>query len=169
MAERAEMSLLLGKRLAAQQAAARIDQVLRTDQEIAAQGGQSIQPRNRHRSSLREKLTRFSLATLRRSVANLLTRSPIRWAAATTGLRMTDLRRLPDVVGRVRRPANAGKRLAAVVVRGGITGEATARPPVKQRSPIGAPTADRGQALEEAACRRRTTRRLSVQRWSCPD
>ena len=88
--------------------------------------------------------------------------------AATTALRITDLRRSPGVVGRVRGPANLGKRLAAVIVRGGVAGETTPRPPVQNGASIGAEAADRGQALEETPWRRRAAR-LCAQLSPCPD
>src|SRR5213080_635939 len=45
---------------------------------------------------------------------------------------ITDLRRPPDVVGRVGRPAHPGKRLAAVVVRATLAGKTMRIPPVQQ-------------------------------------
>ncbi len=78
--------------------------------------------------------------------------------AATTALRITALLRSPDVIGRVRRPANSGKRLAAVIVGGGFAGETTSRPPVQNGASIGAEAAGRSQALEEASRRRRAAR-----------
>src|SRR5208337_561473 len=63
---------------------------------------------------------------------------------------ITDLRRPPDVVGRVGRPAHAGKRLAAVVVRGSVTRKTMRVPPVHQAAAVRVPATDRVQPLQEA-------------------
>src|SRR5208337_2825028 len=62
---------------------------------------------------------------------------------------ITDLRRPPDVVGRVGRPADPGKRFAAVVVRGSLTGKTMRVPPVQQAAAVRVPAADRVQPLQE--------------------
>ena len=61
-----------------------------------------------------------------------------------------DLRRPPDVVGRVGRPAHSGRRLAAVVVRAAAPGETMRVPPVQQATTVGVPATDRVQPLQEA-------------------
>src|SRR5260370_14224485 len=80
-----------------------------------------------------------------------------------TALRIARLRWSPDVVGRVRRPTNAGKRLAAIVVGSAAAGETMPRPPAQQAAAIGVPATDRSQALEEAVLGRLTARRLRAQ------
>src|SRR5438046_1266784 len=75
-------------------------------------------------------------------------------------LGITDLRRPPDVVGRVGRPADPGKWLAAVVVGGTAAGKTMGGPPVQQAAAVGVPAAYRVEPLQEALLGRLTTRRL---------
>src|SRR4051794_11124191 len=55
----------------------------------------------------------------------------------------------PDVVGRVRRPAHPGGRLAAVVVRAAAAGQAVRVPPVQQAAAVRVPAAGGAQSPEE--------------------
>src|SRR5436305_1826597 len=67
----------------------------------------------------------------------------------------------PDVVGRVRRPADRGKWLAAVVVRSAAAGETMLRPPVQQTAAVGEPAAGRAW---RARSRKRRERRSTGRR-----
>src|SRR6266478_5200725 len=77
-----------------------------------------------------------------------------------TDLRITDLRRTPDIVGRVRRAANLWKRFAAIVVRGTPAGGTMGGPPVEQAPAVGVPAAGRTQPFKEAVLRRITIHML---------
>src|SRR4051794_40384830 len=62
---------------------------------------------------------------------------------------MTELRRPPDVVGRVGRPAHSGRRLATIVVWTAAAGETMRVPPMQQAPAVRVPATDRVQPLEE--------------------
>src|SRR5205807_2165304 len=57
--------------------------------------------------------------------------------------------RPPDVRGWIGRPADPGKRLAAVIVRATTAGETIRVPPVQQAAAVRVPATDRVQSLEE--------------------
>src|SRR6266849_6189874 len=65
---------------------------------------------------------------------------------ATVAWGTTRLRRAPDVVGRIGRPAHPGQRLAAVVVGAAAVGKTTRVPPVQQAATVGIPAAGRARA-----------------------
>src|SRR5271157_5962255 len=67
----------------------------------------------------------------------------------TTARGIDDLRRPPDVVGRVGRPAHPGERLAAVVVRGTLAGKTMRIPPVQQAAAVRVPASCRLQPMRE--------------------
>ena len=76
-----------------------------------------------------------------------------------------DLRWPPNIVGRVRRPAHPGRRLAAVVVRAAAPGEAMRVPPMPQATTVRVPTTGRMHSLEEVLRAWLTTPGISTQ---CP-
>jgi hypothetical protein len=88
--------------------------------------------------------------------AESLMRSPV--CRQATVLRMTDHRRSPDVIGRVRGPADPGKWLPAIVIGGTLAGKTTPRPPVHQPTAVRTPAADGGEPCEEVIPRWRATR-----------
>src|SRR5262245_9043953 len=72
--------------------------------------------------------------------------------------------RSPDVVGRIRGPADRRKWLAAVVVRSTAAGETMLRPPAQQTAAVGEPAAGRGQRARSRKRRQSGRGRLRT-RW----
>src|SRR5208283_670134 len=89
---------------------------------------------------------------------------------------MTALRRSPDEVSGVGRPADTRQFLAAIIVRGTTTRNTTWIPPVQEAAAVGVPAADGPQALEERVVGRLWARGLRKQSRAadqcdnqCPD
>src|SRR5262249_39316668 len=97
----------------------------------------------------------LAAGTDRRSLETALLRPPpplMAWPAFGLGVppRTTVHRDHPQVIGWIGGPADAGERLAAVVVGSTAAGEAVPGPPVQQPAAIGIPTARWDHALKEA-------------------
>jgi hypothetical protein len=82
----------------------------------------------------------------RQSGTALMPPVAISWAMVAG---MTNLRRPPDVVRRVRRPARFGRRLATVAVWAAAPGETMRVPPTQQAATVRVPATDRVQSLEK--------------------
>src|SRR5262245_32235101 len=83
--------------------------------------------------------------------------------AAVPGI--ADLWRSPDVVGRVRGPADRRKWLAAVVVRSAAAGETMPGPPAQQAAAVGEPATGRGRRARSRKCREDGEARLRTGRF----
>ena len=81
----------------------------------------------------------------------------------------TDLRRTPNVAGRVSRPADAGRRLAAIVVRAAAAWKTMRIPPAQQAAAVREPSADRPDSLQDAGPARLAARRLPGARQAAGD